>query len=219
MLDHREAFSDRKLRLFAVACCRQVGRGFDPLAVAAVDAAENYADGLAPWESVASAVLEVNAEFEACSWCFAGMDCGLAAASPGARDAAEQTARSAKSVPHPNGFRNLIEGGGMTDEILELYHRACDERDVAQMAIQTDLLHDIFGNPFRPVTADPAWFTPTAVAIATAVYADRAFDRLPILADSLEEAGCTNADLLLHCRQPGSHVRGCWAVDLVLGYL
>ena len=57
----------------------------------------------------------------------------------------------------------------------------------------------------------------TVVSIAAAIYADRAFDRLPILADALEEAGCTNADVLLHCRQPGDHVRGCWVVDLVLG--
>ena len=79
------------------------------------------------------------------------------------------------------------------------------------------LLRCIFGNPFRPIVADPAWLTPTVQAIAAAIYQDRAFDRLPILADALEEAGCTNADVLLHCRQPGEHVRGCWVVDLVLG--
>ena len=79
------------------------------------------------------------------------------------------------------------------------------------------LLRDIFGNPFRPIVADPAWLTPTVQFIAVALYQDRAFDRLPILADALEEAGCTNADVLLHCRLPGEHVRGCWVVDLVLG--
>ena len=82
---------------------------------------------------------------------------------------------------------------------------------------QTAIIKDIFPNPFRPIVADPAWLTPTVHALASAIYADRAFDRLPILADALEEAGCTNADLLLHCRQPGEHVRGCWAIDLVLG--
>ena len=79
------------------------------------------------------------------------------------------------------------------------------------------LFYDIFGNPFRPVVADPGWLTPTVRAIASALYSDRAFDRLPILADALEEAGCTDADILLHCRRPGEHVRGCWVVDLVLG--
>ncbi len=84
-------------------------------------------------------------------------------------------------------------------------HRACR------------LILDIFGNPFRPIAADPAWLTPTVQSIATAIYEDRAFDSLPILADALEEAGCTNVDMLLHCRKPGEHVRGCWVVDLVLG--
>jgi len=82
---------------------------------------------------------------------------------------------------------------------------------------QPKWLRDIFGYPFRPVTIDPAWRTSTAVSVAQGVYTERAFDRLPILADALEDAGCTNADILNHCRQPGEHVRGCWCVDLVLG--
>jgi hypothetical protein len=49
------------------------------------------------------------------------------------------------------------------------------------------------------------------------IYGERAFDRLPILADALEEAGCDNADILSHCQGPGAHVRGCWVVDLVTG--
>ncbi len=80
-----------------------------------------------------------------------------------------------------------------------------------------DLLRDIFGNPFRPVAFDPAWRTETVVALASAIYAERAFDRMPILADALEEAGCDHADILAHCRGPGPHARGCWVVDAVLG--
>ena len=83
--------------------------------------------------------------------------------------------------------------------------------------VQTDLLRDIFGNPFRPITLDPRWQTETVVALATGIYAERAFDRMPILADALEEAGCDHADILNHCRGDGPHVRGCWVVDLVLG--
>jgi len=79
------------------------------------------------------------------------------------------------------------------------------------------LVRDICGNPFQAVTFDPAWRTATVVALAAGIYAERTFNSLPILADALEEAGCINADLLNHCRQPGEHVRGCWAVDLVLG--
>jgi hypothetical protein len=52
--------------------------------------------------------------------------------------------------------------------------------------------------------------------LAQAIYTDRAFDRMPILADALEDAGCTNQDILEHCRGGGEHVRGCWVVDLLL---
>jgi len=80
-----------------------------------------------------------------------------------------------------------------------------------------NLLRDILGNPFRPVTVDPRWLTSTVVDLAAGIYAERAFDRMPILADALEEAGCDHADILTHCRGDGPHVRGCWVVDLVLG--
>jgi hypothetical protein len=82
------------------------------------------------------------------------------------------------------------------------------------------ILHDLFGNPFRPVALDAAclvWNDGTIPKLAQAIYEERAFNRLPILADALEEAGCTDADILGHCRQPGSHVRGCWVVDAILG--
>lgn len=79
------------------------------------------------------------------------------------------------------------------------------------------LVLEYFGNPFQPVELDPSWRTSTVVALAEIIYAQRAFDCLPVLADALQEAGCENADLLDHCRGPGPHVRGCWVVDLVLG--
>jgi hypothetical protein len=78
------------------------------------------------------------------------------------------------------------------------------------------LIRDIVGNPFRPVTINPAWRTSNVTALAQAIYVDRAFDRLPILADALEDTGCDNADILNHCRQSGVHFRGCWVVDLLL---
>jgi hypothetical protein len=82
------------------------------------------------------------------------------------------------------------------------------------------LLQDIAGNPFRPVVVDPAWLSwnrGTVVQLAKAIYDERAFDRLPILADALEDAGCHEAPILHHCRGPGPHVPGCWPLDLVLG--
>jgi hypothetical protein len=82
----------------------------------------------------------------------------------------------------------------------------------------TNLVRDIFGNPFRPVALDPAWLTSTVVALAEGIYAERAFDRMPILADGLQDAGCDNPDVLNHCRDASAtHVRGCWVIDLLTG--
>jgi hypothetical protein len=65
---------------------------------------------------------------------------------------------------------------------------------------------------------DPAWLTSDVVALARGIYEERAFDRMPILADALQDAGCDNDDVLTHCRDASAtHVRGCWVVDLVLG--
>jgi hypothetical protein len=83
------------------------------------------------------------------------------------------------------------------------------------------LLHDVIGPlTFRSVNLDPTWLTwnhGTVPAIARHIYADRAFHDLPILADALEDAGCTDPDILGHCRSGGEHVRGCWVLDLILG--
>jgi hypothetical protein len=87
----------------------------------------------------------------------------------------------------------------------------------AESAAQANLLRDIFGTPFCPVSLDSAWRTPPVLALASGTYAERAFDRLPILADALQDAGCESDDVLGHCLGPGPHVRGCWVVDLILG--
>jgi hypothetical protein len=76
-----------------------------------------------------------------------------------------------------------------------------------------DLLREVFANPFRRVSIRKDWLTSTVRQLAEAIYDGRSFDRLPILADALEDAGCTNADILAHCRGSGPHVRGCWVVD------
>jgi hypothetical protein len=90
-----------------------------------------------------------------------------------------------------------------------------------ESAAQADLIREIFGNPFRPAPGlDPAWLAwggGTPPALALVIYEERAFDRLPVLADALEDAGCTSAELLEHLRGSGPHVRGCWALVAVLG--
>jgi hypothetical protein len=95
------------------------------------------------------------------------------------------------------------------------YVDRCGTIPEAVRIAQCDLLRDLIGNPFRPVAVASAWLTPTVRALAQGVYEERAFDRLPILADALEEAGCADPDLLGHLRGPGPHVRGCWPVDLL----
>jgi hypothetical protein len=85
----------------------------------------------------------------------------------------------------------------------------------------TRLIRDIFGFPLRPDTTITGsaltWSDGTIPKLAQAIFNERAFDRLPILADALEDAGCTNGAILDHLRGPGPHVRGCWALDLILG--
>jgi hypothetical protein len=82
------------------------------------------------------------------------------------------------------------------------------------------LLRDLFGNPFHPVGIDPAWFHGAdhiVPRLAQTIEEEQAFDRLPILADALEDAGCAEEAILDHCRGPGPHYCGCWVVDLLLG--
>jgi hypothetical protein len=88
--------------------------------------------------------------------------------------------------------------------------------------ILADAARDIFGNPWRPPppTFDPAWRAwndSAPLKLAQGIDEDRLCDRLPVLADALEEAGCADTDLLSHLRSGGPHFRGCWALDLVLG--
>ena len=82
---------------------------------------------------------------------------------------------------------------------------------------QAALLRDIFGNPFRPVVFSPDWRTDTVLILARQMDESGEFSALPILADALQDAGCDNDELLRHCRETTrTHVRGCWAIDLVL---
>jgi hypothetical protein len=78
-------------------------------------------------------------------------------------------------------------------------------------------LRDVFSNPFRPIIIDPAWRTNNVVGLAVGIAADRAFDRLPILADALEDAGCDRPEILRHCREQGQHPANCWVVEMILG--
>jgi hypothetical protein len=183
--------SDRQLRLFGCACCRQV---WDLLTEEcfrdAVEIAEQFADG-----QVGSSELA-----EARGVCEASLDRKKLASVMDPRDRTFVAAFSCTRNPRAAARGPL---GVFTDE--------------TQRRWELQLLRDIFGNPFRPVSVDPFWLTPSVVAVARTIYEDRRFEDMPILADALEEAGCNDADILGHCRGPGPHVRGCWTVDLLLG--
>jgi hypothetical protein len=88
-----------------------------------------------------------------------------------------------------------------------------------ERAAQAGLLRCLAGNLLRPAAPAPDWLTwegGVAVALAGEIYDERTFELLPVLADLLEDAGCSDAPLLGHCREPGEHARGCWALDLIV---
>jgi hypothetical protein len=79
-----------------------------------------------------------------------------------------------------------------------------------------DVVRDLFGGP-TPYRFPEAWRTATVVALAEGIAAEAAFDRLPVLADALEDAGCGDERVLAHCRGGGPHSRGCWVADGLAG--
>lgn len=80
------------------------------------------------------------------------------------------------------------------------------------------LVREMFGNPFRRVRRKQSWLTTDVLLLAKGIYKERAYDRMPILADALQDAGCENEDVISHCRNPKQiHVRGCWVLDMLLG--
>jgi hypothetical protein len=213
----RGVASARKLRLFACACCRRIGHLLiDPRAQNALATAERFADGLAgdgersaarKSAQQASQTRAVIPWPTAPKWERRAASAVYYAAAADAWEAAEQARDLATEAL-------LWRAGG---------YDATEWQEVgkAERLAQADLLRDLFGPlPFRSVPVNPAWLAwdgGTVTKLAAAVYDERAFDRLPILADALEEAGCADEVILSHLRGPGPHVRGCWAVDLLLG--
>ncbi len=90
------------------------------------------------------------------------------------------------------------------------------KKDGLRPGVLAKCLREQLGNPFRPYRCEPEWRTETVLALASAIEAEHAFDRMPILADALEEAGCDEQPMLDHLRGPGPHSRGCWVLDLIL---
>jgi len=201
----------RKLRLFACACCRAMGDLLTPIGRATVEVAEAFAEGRASVAELAAAGDTAHAALPN-PW-------------PELEDANGDHIFGTASTEYVLAYA-AIAALAITD--TNAYHAARDviahagsvEEVGGQLVPEgrlVDLLHDIFGNPFQPVNLDPQWLTPTVSLLARGIDAEKAFDRLPILADALEEAGCDHPHVLAHCREHRDHVRGCWVLDLVLG--
>jgi hypothetical protein len=205
MLEYlRGKVSDRKLRLFAAAgyrLCYGPDLTYSATAQRAVEVAERFADGLAGREELSQS------SRAASDAVWYSLDAVF-----GHTRASEVEGAAAQVAGEPAGAAQAIPVARYNPNYGEL------------TAAQAGLLRDIVGGPFRPVTTSPAWRTAQVMALARVAYDQRELPsgtldvaRLGVLADALEEAGCDQADLLGHLRGPGPHVRGCWALDLLLG--
>jgi hypothetical protein len=196
--------SDRRLRLFAVACCQQLMPwNQNRRVVEALIRAERYADGGLAESTMEKWYQELNR-----------ISYEIRREMGGGGNAQTTICWAVGAVCLPRRYDGFVNAWQALTNMAGVFGPEFSGRGPA---IVRTLLDDTFGNPFRPVAVEPDWRTSTVAALATGIYADRAFDRLPILADALEDAGCEAPDVLAHCRSDGVHVRGCWVVDLVLG--
>jgi hypothetical protein len=205
MLDHLGFKArGRKLRLFACACAAHVWYGLhDDRSREAIAVADRYADGLADAAELIAAQQGAVAAWK-------DLPVESVKQSRMARKASWSTKQAAALACWAAGPE--LDGAQS--------RRAIRGQTTAQRCVFAHFLRDLYASPFRPPPAIlPAWLTCNGGAvrhIAQALYDEGRFDELPVLADALEEAGCSEAAILAHCRDDGLHVRGCWVVDLLL---
>lgn len=217
--------SDRKIRLFAVACCELAAhRMIDPRSQRAVELALRHANGTANDDELSAAADEAYAVTLSIMNQKSRETGGTGQSSPeyGAAALAANATSSFDRTPttdSPDGWVSMCAGGITVSDFL-ISHTIQAVDDVKTVTAElTRALHDICGNPFQPVAANSAWQSPGLRALAQRIYDTKSFDRLPELGDALAEAGCNDRAILEHCHLPGPHVRGCWVLDLVLGYV
>lgn len=194
--------SERKLRLFSLACCHRL------------ESRMLTDRGWGSWFLETVAVVDR---------CFegAGSDAELAELYDVAPN--NLTNQVVAGILTPDAWDGAIETSRAAAEragwgIDEWGNRDYSEWRVrAERVVQARRLRCILGNPFRSVCFSPGWRTDTAVALARQMYESRDFSAMPILADAVQDAGCEDELVLGHCRSPSSHVRGCWVIDSVLG--
>ncbi len=188
----------RKLRLYAVGCCRRVWDLLpDDRLRKALEVAERFADGEVDRVRLTVASMRVRPMNE-----------------DGYFPRLPTRANRAVSL--------VVETCGVSAYNATFFMTGLLPTPIADTTpkgdrILCDLLRCVFGNPYKPPVFNKKWRTDTVTALAAGIYEERAFDRLPILADALEEAGCDDPAMLSHLRGPGPHCRGCWVLDLALG--
>jgi hypothetical protein len=237
----RDKTSERKLRLLTVAACYRVWSSFDDeRSRRGIEAAENYADGKIDEVQLDDALWAAYEVSEAVTYSDSGettyrLRYLLAeAARKVAQPPKSHIPETGRVVPY-DGWEALVsisEAVGVLhpdtvvqrvpypegDLILPAGIELTDPVSLDEQTAQCALLRDIFGNPFRPVSFNPAWRTDTAVSLARGMYDSREFGAMPILADALQDAGCEDEQIQMHCRDANQpHVRGCWVCDFVLG--
>jgi hypothetical protein len=197
MLRHlRHKVGLRKLRLFSCACCRRIWHQIPEPWRRAVELSERYVEGEVRERELTGARPPYPAVWspgERVAWCVTAP--GKELRTLAFFDVCYSAALAASGARTMSGTP-----------------------DPAELAAQAVLVREVFGNPFR--TAEMAWQQGDgglASRFARSIYEERAFDRMPILADALEDAGCADAAVLGHLRSPGPHVRGCWVIDSLTG--
>jgi hypothetical protein len=224
----RRKASDRKVRLFAVACCRRVWPSLEHEEFRdAVRKAELFADGLVERDGMLQAHEKARAIFARLRGRDNGPGAALTASGfPSPRKSMLQ--RVADALDDPWWEDEFDKGDPLAPALVTARHAARaaaqlqgeklvldSPATLAEHREQAALVRCLFGNPFRARPVCAAWLT--VGALADGIYAERAFDRMPRLADALEASGCADADLIEHCRSGREHARGCWVVDLLLG--
>jgi hypothetical protein len=226
MLDFlRGKVSDRKLRLFACACCRRIWHLLsDERSRKAIEFMERQVDRCPDTVALAHAKNEAHAAA-------GGLDHRRVATVPARWGAMAKSwaAGAASNVLQESlvwGYANASEIAAWTAasaSAVAVKFFARTQRAAGRPAakrersVQCCLLRDIIGNPFQSATIDSRFLASNVVSLARHIYEDRAFHDMPTLADTLEASGCFDHDILNHCREGQPHVLGCWVLDTILG--
>ncbi len=181
----------RKLRLFNCGCCRRIWSLFpNEQSRRAIEVAEGYADDAVSGEALATARQAAK---------------DIANATSGSYSAEGYAAWAAVYASYETPFTSCAYN---TRAAIYFANGKDDALSRLETHSQIAILRDVFGNPFRPVSMPRSCLTPDVVQRAQSIYECRSFERMSEVADTLEAAGCTNTDILDHCRAPGPHVRG-----------